>query len=256
MTNNYVKAIAATVMVAVAAPATAQRLGAGGTMIDDRAAIPHCSASYGTVSLVEDKQVPTPDSALPPQIAVMMALARAQQGDSAEVDPLPLLKLLVARSGCFTVVDRGATFNAVQRERELANAGQTGTAAAATITPSDYVLVAQLVYANGNAGGAAGGLGALRGAYGGFGGATSRTREIQTILTVTAVKTGVQTAVATGSARKKDINWAGAGLAGIAIAGLAGHQNTDMAKMTAAALLDGFNKLIPQMPEPHTDPRP
>ena len=69
------------------------------------------------------------------------------------------------------------------------------------------------------------------------------------MLTLTTVKTGVQAAVATGSARKKDINWAAGGIGAVMVGGLiGGHQNTDMAKMTAAALLDAFNKLIPTMP--------
>lgn len=230
-----------------ATPSSAQRLGAGGTMIDDNSAFAHCTTSYGTASLVENKQAATPDAALPPQIAAYLALARSQQGSN--VDPIPLLKLLVSRSGCFGVVDRGAGFSAVQRERELANAGQVATQNGATITPSDYVLVAQMVYANGNAGGAGGGLGGFGGGGGGFGGAMSRTREVQVLLTLTTVKTGVQAAVATGSARKKDINWAAGGIGAMMVGGLiGGHQNTDMAKTTAAALLDAFNKLIPSMP--------
>ena len=245
LTKTLLLALAAT---ATATPTFAQRLGAGGTMIDDQTAFAHCATSYGTVSLVEDKQAATPDAALPPQIAAYLALARSQGG--GDVDPIPLLKLLVSRSGCFGVVDRSAGFSAVQRERELANAGQVATQNGATITPSDYVLVAQMVYANGNAGGAGGALGRFGGGGGGFGGAMSRTREAQVLLTLTTVKTGVQAAVATGSARKKDINWAAAGGIGAMMVGglIGGHQNTDMAKMTAAALLDAFNKLIPSIP--------
>lgn len=249
LTNIFLIAAVA----AVASPAFAQRLGAGGTMIDDKTAFAHCATSYGTVSLVEDKQAATPDAALPPQIAADLALARSQGG--GDVDPIPLLKLLVSRSGCFGVVDRGAGFSAVQRERELANVGQVATQNGATITPSDYVLVAQMVYANGNAGGAGGALGGFGGGGGGFGGAMSRTREAQVLLTLTTVKTGLQAAVATGSARKKDINWAAGGIGAMMVGGLiGGHQNTDMAKMTAAALLDAFNKLIPSMPAAASHP--
>ncbi|QYE37217.1 CsgG/HfaB family protein (plasmid) [Polymorphobacter sp. PAMC 29334] len=244
--NRLTTALLIAAAATAATPSSAQRLGAGGTMIDDNASIPHCASPYGTVSLVETKQAATPDAGLPPQIAAYLALARSQQG--GDVDPIPLLKLLVARSGCFGVLDRGEGFNAVQRERELANAGQTATRNAATITPADYVLTAQIVYANGNASGTGGGLGGLGGGFGGFGGATTRTREVQVLLAVTNVKTGVQTAIATGSARKKDINWAAAGLAGVAIGGLSGHQSTNLEKMTAAALVDGYEKLIPSMP--------
>ena len=217
LTETLLMAIAAT---AIATPTFAQRLGAGGTMIDDQTAFAHCPTSYGTVSLVEDRQAATPDAALPPQIAAYLALARSQGG--GDVDPIPLLKLLVSRSGCFGVVDRSAGFSAVQRERELANAGQVATQNGATITPSDYVLVAQMVYANGNAAGARGALGGFGGGGGGFGGAMSRTREAQVLLTLTTVKTGVQAAVATGSARKKDTNWAAGGIGAMMVGGLIG----------------------------------
>ena len=50
----------------------------------------------------------------------MMEMAQAQQGGGTSVDPMPLVKLLAARSRCFTVVDRGAGYDALQRERAIA----------------------------------------------------------------------------------------------------------------------------------------
>ena len=55
----------------------------------------------------------------------MMEMAQAQQGGGTSVDPMPLVKLLAARSRCFTVVDRGAGYDALQRERAI-EAGQGG----------------------------------------------------------------------------------------------------------------------------------
>jgi len=235
----------------LASAASAHRLGAGGTMIANDSEIPHCPAVLGTVSLVEEKKASTPNAAFPPQIAAFMALARAQGGMSGgDVDPIPLLKLLVARSACFSVVDRGAGFNAVQRERELANGNQltnSATGNGATLTPSDYVLVAQIVYSNENAGGRGGGLGGLGGGYGGLGGISSRTKAVQTLLTLTTVKTGVQAAVAERSARKKDLKIGGGGLVGMGIGALGGYQNTAIEQITAAALLDSYGKLVPQL---------
>ena len=50
-----------------------------------------------------------------------MRMAEMQNGGStAKVDPLPLVKLMAARSGCFAVADRGAAFDALERERALA----------------------------------------------------------------------------------------------------------------------------------------
>lgn len=65
------------------------------------------------------------------------------------------------------------------------------------------------------------------------------------MLTLNRVSTGVQEAAATGQARKKDVGIALGGLLGAGIGALGGgYESTDIGKVTAAALLDGFNKLV------------
>jgi hypothetical protein len=78
--------------------AMAQKLGAGGTMVDGNQVVEKCASPIGTVSLVEEKKAAGLEAGLPLQLAAMMAMARAQQGIGS-VDPLPLLKLLAAQSG-------------------------------------------------------------------------------------------------------------------------------------------------------------
>lgn len=227
----------------IAGPASAQKLGSGGTMVTGTQALEKCAAPVGTVSIVEEKQAAGAEAGLPPGLAAMLAMARAQQGGGMVVDPLPLLKLLAAQSGCFRVVDRGEAFNAIQRERMIAQGGQTaGAAPGATLTPSDFVLVAQMVYQDGNAGGMGGGIG---GAFGVGGLFKQSKKEAQTMLTLSRVSSGVQEAAVTGQARKKDVGLALGGLLGAGIGALGGaYESTDMGKVTAAALLDGFNKLV------------
>ena len=65
------------------------------------------------------------------------------------------------------------------------------------------------------------------------------------MLTLVEVKTGIQTAVATGSARKKDLSILAGGLltnAGVGALGGA-YTSTDMGKITSLAMLDAFRKL-------------
>lgn len=225
--------------------AMAQKLGAGGTMIDGNEVLEKCTSPIGTASLVEEKKTAGIEAGLPPQLAAFMAMARAQQGMGA-VDPLPLLKLLAAQSGCFQVVDRGEAFNAIQRERQIAAGGQTtGAGPGATLTASDYVLVAQIVQQDGNAGGV-GGIGG--GTFGGGGGFKQTKKEAQVLLTLSKVSTGVQEAVASGQARKKDTGLVLGGLLGLGLGAIGGaYESTDLGKVTAAALLDGFNKLVIQL---------
>lgn len=229
----------------IAVPANAQKLGAGGTMVDGNQVLEKCAAPIGTVSLSEEKKAAGLEAGLPPHLAAFMALARQQQGMST-VDPLPLLKMLAAQSGCFQVVDRGEAFNAIQRERQIAAGGQTtGQGPGATLVSSDYVLVAQVVHQDGNAGG----LGALGGGtFGGGGGFKQSKKEAQVMLTLSKVSTGVQEAISSGQARKKDIGIALGGLLGMGIGALGGgYESTDIGKVTAAALLDGYNKMVVQL---------
>lgn len=90
-----------------ASPATAQKLGKGGVGIDEQSELPQCSAMIGTVALVENRSAATQNGAddLPASMRAFVRLAEQQNaGGTARVDPLPLLKLLTARSHCFQVV--------------------------------------------------------------------------------------------------------------------------------------------------------
>ncbi|KAK0358057.1 hypothetical protein LTR94_036909, partial [Friedmanniomyces endolithicus] len=69
--------------------------------------------------------------------------------------------------------------------------------------------------------------------------------ESQTMLTLVEVKTGLQQAIATGSARKKDLSILGGGIlmnAGVGALG-GSYTSTDIGKITSLALLDAFRKL-------------
>ena len=246
--------IAATALavLCVGTPASAQRLGRGGTMVDGNTGLAHCTRAVGSVALVEEKRPATPEANLPPQLAAILALARAQNGGGQAVDPIPLLKLLAANSGCFQVVDRGEGFSALQREREIASAGQLkpgSNVGGSQLQSADYLLTAQLVYQDGNAGGGYGGLGGLAPGGGGLLGFRSKKLEAQALLTLVAVRTGVQVAVASGSARKRDIGVVGGGLAALGIGALGGgYTSADMGKITSAAFLDAYNKLVTAIP--------
>ena len=237
--------------IATSLQASAQTLGKGGTVIDGTQRLETCAASLGTVSLVEEKKAATPDAILPPQLAALMAMARAQQGYStAEVGPMPLLKILMAQSRCFRVVDRGSAFLALQREREIAQGEQlapNSNVANPTLLASDYVLAAQIVYQDENAGGTGGASGYGRGGISGLGIKTKRL-ESQVLLTLTAVKTGEQVAIASGAARKRDTKFVGGGLVGLGLGAIAGgYESTDTGKVLSAALLDAYGKLISQL---------
>lgn len=248
--RNAIRVILAALAVG-SAPVAAQKMGAGGTIIDGSQPLEKCATPLGTVSLVEEQKAATPDAILSPQMAAIMALARAQQGmSSATADPMPLLKILMTQSRCFRVVDRGAAFNALQREREIAQGQQItpgNGVAGSTLIASDYVLAVQVIYQDENAGGGGGG-GGIGGGFGSALGIKTKRLESQVLMTLTAVRTGEQVAVASGSARKKDTRFIGGGLVGLGLGAVAGgYESTDIGKVTAAALLNAYDRLIPQV---------
>lgn len=227
-------------------PATAQKAGKGGMGIDENTQVPRCDRPLGTVALIEERSAASPTDGLPSGLAALMRMAEAQNGGGQRVDPLPLLKLLVAQSGCFQVVDRGEGFDALQRERQLAAGGSVaGADNQATLKPADYLLQAKVLYSDNDAGGSGGGLGSL---FPGGLGFKQKVKASQTMLTLVEVKTGIQQAIATGAARKKDLSILGGGvLANAGVGALGGtYTSTDMGKVTSLAMLDALVKLLTQ----------
>lgn len=236
--------LAAIGMIALTiSPATAQKLGKGGIGVDETTEVPRCDRPFGTIALVEERSAAGAAEGIPPGLAALVRMAEAQNGGSARVDPLPLLKLLVSQSNCFQVVDRGEGFDALQRERQLAAGGSVaGANNQATLRAADYLLQAKVLYSDNDSGRSGGGLGSM---FPGGLGFKQKVKASQTMLTLVEVKTGIQTAVATGSARKKDLSIIGGGLLTNAGVGALGgtYTSTDMGKITSLAMLDAFRKL-------------
>lgn len=237
--------LAAAIAASLASPAMAQKLGQGGTGVDENSQLPQCAQPLGTVALIEDK-APSVDEQLPPGMRALVQMTERQNGGStAKVDPLPLLKLMAARSNCFLVVERGGGFDALQRERALAAGGSVANGQAltgATLTAADYLLQAQVLYSDANSRGGGAGVG---GAFGSAIGLKTKTLESQIMLSLVEVKTGVQRVVSTGSARKKDVSLVGGGLLlDIGVGALGGaYTSTDIGKITSLAMLDAYRKL-------------
>jgi hypothetical protein len=201
--------------------------------------VPHCTRKLGTISIVDGDD---------PSGWTQFQLASPQK----------LLKVLIQRSGCFNLVDRGSGLNAAQRERDIggglglqrqSNVGQ------GQIKAADYVLVAEVQAANGNAQGSAvaGVAGALMGgAFGGLvGGIRSKKLEANTVLSVTNVRTTETIAVEDGYAAKNDIGFGaggilgGGGVGGGAVGG--GYDNTDIGRIVTLSFVQAYAKIVNDM---------
>lgn len=198
--------------------------------------VPHCGRKLGTISVVDgdDASGWTQYSLAPPQ---------------------KLLKVLVQRSGCFNLVDRGSGLQAAQRERDIgsdlglqrrSNVGQ------GQIKAADYVLVAEIQSANSNSGGSAVGAG-IGGLVGGrfgalAGGIRTKKMEANTVLSVTNVRTTETIAVEDGYAAKNSVSFGGGGGLGFfgGAAGLVGggYDNTDIGRIVTLSFIQAYSKLV------------
>jgi curli biogenesis system outer membrane secretion channel CsgG len=169
--------------------------------------------------------------------------------------PAKLLKVLVQRSGCFNLVDRGTGLNAAQRERDIGgNLGlqRKSNVGQGQIKAADYVLVAEIQGANSNASGSAvgGGLGAVVGGrLGGLlGGLKTKKLEANTVLSLTNVRTTETLAVVDGYAVKKDTSFGAGGFFGAGDVGAGavggGYESTDIGRIVTLSFIQAYSKMV------------
>ena len=224
-----------------ATPALAASSRPSGTQRTQEAAVtdvPHCARKLGTVSIMDGDD--------PWWTQYQLS------------SPQKLLKVLVQRSGCFNLVDRGGGLNAAVRERAIgsdlglqrrSNVGQ------GQIKAADYVLVAEVQGANRNSSGAALGS-ALGGLVGGrfgaiAGGISSRKMEANTVLSLTNVRTTETVAVQDGYASKNSMSFGGGGglgfLGGAVGAVGGGYDNTDIGRIVTLSFIQAYAEMVNEL---------
>jgi curli biogenesis system outer membrane secretion channel CsgG len=171
--------------------------------------------------------------------------------------PEALIKVFVAQSKCFTLVDRGKGLAAAQTERSLASSGEMrggSNIGKGQMKAADYVLVPDIVNQNSNSsgnrfGGLLGGkLGGVAGAV--IGGVSLKSKTADVVLTVTDVRSTEQVAMQQGHAKKTDIGWGGGGgswFGALAAAGASGYANTEIGQVVALAYIDAYTKLVSEV---------
>ena len=226
---NIVFLFFAIILTSTSMFASETKKGGGGTEVID---LTRCAKPIGTAALVESEYPVYSQYNL--------------------TSPVPLVKLMMARSGCFKVLSRGSTSSALKAERELANDGELqkgSNMGGGQMAAADFVIVAEIIHQDSNAGGGVAGLGSLLpGELGAIAGLFKKRKlEAQVLLTLTNVRTSVQEAIAEGSARKSDLTIGGLGWIGGVAGGGGVYESTDIGKITATAFLDAHNKLVDQM---------
>jgi curli biogenesis system outer membrane secretion channel CsgG len=172
--------------------------------------------------------------------------------------PEALIKILVMKSGCFTLVDRGKGFDVAQRERDLASGGQLrggSNIGKGQVKAADYVLVPDIVSKNSDAGntGVGGILGGLIG--GGVGAIVANinvhSSTADVTLTVTDVRSSEQVAMTEGHGSKSDVSFGGGAgggwWGGFAGAGASHYANTTIGQVVTLAYIEAYTKLVGQL---------
>lgn len=202
--------------------------GSAGGAQGQSAALPRCVAPLGTIALVEGSYT-----------------YHSYYGLDS---PMPVLRLMVAQSNCFRVVDRGPALNEIQREQLLT--GSSGSAQ--RIVGAQYFLTPNVVFSDPNSGGMSGGLNALSSVLPGQLSSLAssldlQNSEVQSVLFLTETADGVQVAAAEGSAKNSDLSLRGYGWLG-GLGGSAGaYASNDQGKLVVASLVDAYAKLVQQV---------
>jgi hypothetical protein len=173
--------------------------------------------------------------------------------------PASLVKLYVAQSKCFTLVDRGKGLAAAQAERQLAAGGEERVGSnigKGQMKAADYVLVPDIANQNQNSGGTKiGGMmaGLLPHGVGAVvGGVSLKSKTADVVLTLTDVRSTEQLAIEQGHAKKTDLGWGGGGggvgLFGVfAAGGASSYANTEIGQVVAMAYLDAYTKMVGEL---------
>ncbi len=237
-------ALALTTSLAVTTPAAAQS-GVRRQQVRETAQIPRCARPLGALAVVE------------PENNWWSGLGLSS--------PEAIIKLFVARSGCFTMVDRGRGLQNRNLERALADNGELqpgSNIGRGQVRAADYFLVPDIVSQNANSGG--GGLGGVLGgigrAFGGragyvagsvAGGLNVRSSEANVTLSLINARTTEQERVTEGFGRRRDVSFnAGAGGflgGGFAAFGGGSYENTQIGQVIVLAYLQAYTNLVNEL---------
>jgi hypothetical protein len=229
------------------------------------AAVPRCEQPMGTITFAEGENYDFENINLQP--------------------PQALLRVVVQRSGCFTIVDRtAASQTAIERERRLALSGElqrNSNLGGGQVRVADFIMLTEVTAANEDASGsrfggslrfagrglaavATGGMSevAVRGA-GALnqqnqqnqqrqqttvsGGLSSQTSEVNTVISIVNLRTTETIVASEGYAAKRDINWNLAASASFGGFVGGGYENTEVGRIVGQSLVNAYAKAVDDM---------
>jgi len=206
---------------------------AGGENAENaNSALEKCEAPLGTMAMFEDTSLP------------WWSIYRRDFPRLGST--LPVLRLMIQQSNCFVIVERGAAFKALERERNLANSGElreSSNFGGGQLVSADYTAAPSVQFAGKTGGAGAALVGSLLGSVGSAVAGGLRKNEASTTLLLLDNRSGVQVSAATGSAKNFDFGLFG-GIFGGGFAGAGAYSKTPEGKIVVAAFLDSYNQMV------------
>lgn len=189
-----------------------------------------CEEPIGTIAVVE------------PDNLVVAALFRYNLPS-----PTSLIRMMIQKSNCFLVVERGAAMSNLMQERALARSGelqQQSNIGAGQLRAADFILTPTVIFSEGNAGGIGSAIASQAGGIlGAVAAAGLRFKEAQTSMLVSDTRTGLQVASAEGREKKADF-----GIGALnGLGAIGAYSNTNEGKVIASSFLKNYNKIVALM---------
>lgn len=196
-------------------------------------ALESCDTALGTLSVFEDTNLPW---------------WHEYRGRYPSLgSTLPVIRLMIQQSNCFVVVERGQAMSAMNRERELMQAGQLrqqSNVGGGQMVAADYTLSPEIQFAAKGTQGARALGGAFLGSIGTLVGGGVSKNEAATTLLLIDNRSGVQVSAAVGNAGNYDFNILGGLFGGGMAGGASGFSNTPEGKVITAAFADSYNQMV------------
>ena len=206
---------------------------AGASAQNANSEIESCDETLGTISIFEDRSLP------------WWSIYRQRMPNLGST--IPVIRLMVQQCGCFVVVERGAAMEAMKRERELMESGESRKGSnfgKGQMVAADYTLSPSVQFSKKGTGGLGAIAGGLLGRIGSVVASGFKKNEAATTLLLIDNRSGVQVSAAVGNAKNYDFSLFGGIFGGGGFGGAGGFSNTPEGKNLTASFADSFNQMV------------
>lgn len=205
---------------------------AGANSANNNSALEQCDTPLGTMAIFEDRSLPWWND------------YRGRYPDLGST--VPVIRTMIQQSNCFVIVERGGAMEAMNRERQLMQAGQLRAGSnigGGQMVTADYTMSPSIQFSAKGTGGLKAVAGGLFGSIGSIVGGGLSKNEASTTMLLIDNRSGVQVSSSVGSAGNYDFDIFGGLFAGF-LGGAKGFSESPEGKIISAAFADSYNQMV------------